>query len=343
MKAIRISKHGGHDVVSIDDIPEPSPNQGEVKIKIKITALNHLDIWVRNGMPGIPALPLILGCDGSGEVIETKSQNFKNGDRVFLVPLYGCGKCGACENKKINECPHFEIPGEHRHGVHAEFVCVPDTHAIKLSDRLTFEEGAGFPLASFTAWHMLVEKAKLRTKENVLIIGASSGIGSFAVQIAKHFGATVIATASGEKKQKFVHDLGADYIIDHYKENIAERVKEITNKKGIDVIFEHVGRAVWQDCLRSLARCGRLVTCGATSGPIVSIELRHLFIKQLQILGSTMGTKEELIRIHRLLSEGKLKSPIGKIFPFTEVKKAYEFLEDSKNTDHVGKVVLKWD
>lgn len=343
MKTIRISKHGGPEVLSIDDIPEPFPKNGEVKIKIKATALNHLDVWVRNGMPGIPELPLILGCDGAGEVIESKSQNFKKGDRVFLVPLYGCGKCEACENKKINECPRFEIPGEHRHGVYAEFVCVPETHAIKLSDRLTFEEGASFPLASFTAWHMLVEKAKLKAGENILITGASSGIGSFAVQIAKHFGATVIAAASGEKKQKFVRNLGADHVIDHYKENIAERVKDITKKKGVDVIFEHVGKALWQDCLKSLAWCGRLVTCGATSGPIVSLELRHLFIKQLQILGSTMGTKEELVQIHKLLSEGKLKSPVGKIFPFTEIRKAHEFLEDSKNTDHVGKIVLQWD
>lgn len=344
MHSIRVHKHGTPEVLQIDDIPIPEPTPDQVRVQIRASALNHMDIWVRNGMPGIADLPLTLGCDASG-VIDTVGQNvttLKPGDRVFLVPLYSCGKCVACTEGRINHCREFKIPGEHIDGVHSEFVCVPETHAIKLSDNLSFEEGAAFPLTFMTAWQMLVTKGQIRKDMFVLIMAASSGVSAAGVQIAKHFGARVITTAGGEKKRALARKLGADFVIDHYGENISKKVKEFTNRNGVDLILEHVGTKVWDECLKSLAWGGKLVTCGATSGPLVNLDLRYIFIKQQQIIGSTMGTAKELVQIHELLTQGKLKVKVGRVFPYTQVKEAHEYLEHSKDSDQFGKVVLKW-
>lgn len=342
MKTIRIHKHGGPEVLQIDDITEPTPKPNEVKIKTKATSLNHMDIWVRQGIPGIGELPLILGCDTAGVVEEvgTQVKNFQKGDRVFLFPLFSCGECKNCKKGLVNLCRKFQIPGEHVNGTHREYFSAPESHFIKLADNISFEEAAAFPLTFMTAWHMLVYNGKIEKDMDVLVIAAASGIGSAAVQIAKHFGVRVIATASGADKIQKTKELGADFVIDHYQESIAKRVKEITNKKGVELIFEHVGEKVWDDCLKSLAWGGKLVTCGATSGPNVCMDLRHIFIKQQQIIGSTMGTKEELIQIHELMAEGKLNSKVAKVFPFEHVKEAHEFLEKTKG---FGKVVLNWE
>lgn len=344
MHSIRIHKHGGPEVLEIDDLPVPEPLPDQVRVKIKATSLNHMDIWVRSGLPGIGPLPLTLGCDAGG-VVDTVGKNvstLKSGDRVFLVPLYGCGKCVACAEGRINNCREFKIPGEHVNGVHVEFVCVPQTHAIKLADNLSFEEGAAFPLTFMTAWHMLVTKGQIKKDMNVLIMAAGSGVGAAGVQIAKHFGARVIATAGGEKKRALARELGADFVIDHYAENISQRVKEITERQGVDLILEHVGAKVWEDCMKSLGWGGKLITCGATSGAKVSLQLQHLFIKQQQIIGSTMGTAKELVQIHDLMAQGKLKAHVAKVFPYAQVREAHEYLEHSKNSDQFGKIVLKW-
>lgn len=344
MKAIRIHKNGGPDVLQIDDLPEPSPKNHEVKIQIKASALNHMDLWVRKGVPGMGKLPLVLGCDGSGIIVETGSQvkNFQKGNLVLCYPLIGCGECPACLENRTNDCPKFKIPGEHCDGMHQEFVCVPESRVIKFDKKINFVEAAAFPLTAMTAWHMLVAKAEIEEGETVLVIGANSGVGSFAIQIAKIFGAQIIATASGNFKKQKALELGANHVIDHYQEIISQRVKEITRGRGVDVVFEHVGEKVWQECLQSLSRNGRLVTCGATSGPIVQTDLRHIFIKQQRLIGSTMGTFVELNTIAELISYGKIKVPLAKIFPYTQVKKAHEFLEDLKNPELFGKVVLEW-
>lgn len=342
MKAIRIHEHGTKDVLRIDEIVKPEPKNAEVLVKIKATSLNHMDIWVRNGMPGVGKLPLILGCDGSG-VIETCGQSVKDlrvGDSVFVFPLTSCGECRFCQKGEVNLCPNFHIFGEHRDGTHAEYFCVEPKNLVKFDPKiLSYEEAASFPLVFLTAWHMLHKKAQITSEDTVLVIGSSSGVGSAAIQIAKKQGCLVIATAGSEEKMAKARALGADFVIDHYKESISAKVKEYTGKKGADVIFEHVGEKVWAECLKSLAWSGRLVTCGATSGPVVSMDLRHIFIKQQRIIGSTMGTREDLVEVYKNMAQKKLKPCVGKVFSFQQVKEAHEFLETAQG---FGKVILKF-
>lgn len=341
MHSIRIHNHGGPEVLQIDDIPEPSPGPGEVKVKTMATSLNRMDVWVRAGIPGIGELPLVLGCDAAGvvESVGPGAKKFKPSDRVLLFPLFSCGHCPACLSGHVNLCREFKIPGEHVDGTHREFFCVPESNLIRLDDRIAFETAAAFPLAFMTAWHMLVANGEIGPGQTILVIAASSGVGSAGVQIAKHFGARVIATAGGKDKLSLARTLGADETIDHYAESISKRVKAFTAGKGVDVILEHVGEKVWDECLKSLAWGGRLVTCGATSGPDVRMDLRHIFIKQQRIIGSTMGTKPELEDIHRLVASGALKPNIAKTFPYTDVRAAHEYLEKSTG---FGKVVLTW-
>lgn len=340
MPAIRIHEHGSRDVLCLETLPEPTPTANEVKIKIHATSLNHMDLWVRRGIPGIAPLPLTLGCDASGVVsaIGTEVKSLQVGNRVILFPLLTCGKCSACLRGAENFCREFKIPGEHCDGTHAEFFCAPEKNFLKLADSISFETAASFPLTFLTAWHMVVANGGVKAGTDVLVMAAGSGVGSAAVQIAKHFGARVIATASSQHLVA-VKNLGADFVIDHYNENISKRVKEITNKKGADLIVEHVGEKVWSECLKSLAVGGKLVTCGATTGPNVTMDLRHIFIKQQKIIGSTMGTKAELVAIHQLVADGKLQPKIAKVFSYKDVKAAHEYLE----TQHpFGKVVLDW-
>lgn len=341
MKAIRIHRHGGTQVLQIDDIAEPTPAANEVKIRTKATSLNHMDLWVRKGIPGIGALPLILGCDLSGtvEAIGSAVTRFKTGDRVVLFPLLSCGKCQSCLKGDVNLCREFKIPGEHVDGTHREFVTWPETHLIKLDDRIDFATATAFPLVYMTAWHMVVANGKIEKDMDVLVMAAGSGVGSAAVEIAKHFGARVIATAGGADKLEHAKKIGADFVINHYAEKISERVKQITGKKGVELVIEHVGEKVFDECLKSLSWGGRLVTCGATSGPKISLDLRHIFIKQQQIIGSTMGRFDELEKIHALVADGELKPQIAKKFPYGEVKAGHEYLENSKN---FGKVILEW-
>ena len=339
--AIRIHQHGSVDVLRIDTVPEPTPQAHEVKIKTHASALTHMDLWVRRGIPGLPQLPLTLGCDLSGTVgaIGCDVTKFKIGDRVILFPLFSCGLCPACLRGAENLCPQFKIPGEHRDGTHTAFFCAPESQILKLDDRISFEVGASFPLTFITAWHMLVKNGGVQAGMDVLVMAAGSGVGSAAVQIAKHFGARVIATASAEHRDK-VFALGADLVIDHYQEKIATRVKEFTKKKGVDLIIEHVGEKVWDECLKALAWGGALVTCGATTGPHVALDLRHIFIKQQKIIGSTMGTKAELVQIHELIATGKLKPQIAKVFSYQDVTAAHTYLE---NAHPFGKVMLDWN
>jgi NADPH:quinone reductase-like Zn-dependent oxidoreductase len=341
MKAIRIHRHGGPEVLQIDDIPESTPKENEVKVRTKATSLNHMDLWVRKGIPGIGNLPLVLGCDLSGTVesVGKAVTRFKAGDRVVLFPLLSCGECKACKKGDVNLCRDFKIPGEHVDGTHREFVTAPESQLIKLDDRIDFATAAAFPLVYMTAWHMVVANGKIEKDMDVLVMAAGSGVGSAAVEIAKHFGARIITTASGVDKLAHAKKIGADHVIDHYAEKISERVKEITNKKGVELVIEHVGEKVFGECLKSLSWGGRLVTCGATSGPKISIDLRHIFIKQQQIIGSTMGRFDEFEKIHTLVANGELKPQIAKKFRFDDIKAAHEYLETSKN---FGKVILEW-
>jgi NADPH:quinone reductase-like Zn-dependent oxidoreductase len=341
MKAIRIHKHGNENVLQIDEIPEPEPKSGDVKINIKASSLNHMDLWVREGISGIAPLPLILGCDGSGVVSSCGSgvANVVPGDRVFIHPVLSCGECAACKQGLENHCRYMQLFGEHVNGTHCEFICVPEKNVLKLDENISFEEAAAFPLVYLTAWHMLVYNGKVKQGSRVLVMGGSGGVGSAAIQIAKQQGAFVIATAGSAEKQRQALALGADEVIDHYKESISKRVKEITTKQGVDIIIEHVGEKVWSECLKALGMSGSLVTCGATSGPMITMDLRHLFIKQQKIIGSTMGNLNELKEIYSHIVSGALKPFVGKVFPYADVRKAHHYLE---NSEHFGKVVLNW-
>lgn len=341
MQAIRIHKHGESGVLQMDDVAQPRPASNEVKIRIFASALNHMDLWVRRGLPGIGSLPLILGCDGAGLVEECGEQvtQWKKSDRVLIYPLLNFLRAQTDEEENANLTRHLCLLGEHVNGTHCEFICVPQTHLIKIPENLSFVEAASYPLTFLTAWHMLVRKGRIQKGQDVLVMAASSGVGVAAVQIAKHFGARVIATSSGEDRLQKLLQLGADHVIDHYQDSIAERVKNMTHKKGVELVFEHVGEKVWDDCLKSLAWGGRLVTCGATSGSRVKIDLRHLFIKQQEILGSTMGSFDELVMVTQLMAEGALRPVIDRVFACDQVVLAQDYLEHQKP---FGKVVLEW-
>lgn len=331
MNSIRIHAHGGPEVLRIDDIDAPQIPSGHSLVKIRAVAMNHMDLWVRKGMPGVKIpLPIILGCEGAGVVEET-------GEEVIIAPSTSCMICESCLAGNDHYCREYRIYGEHRDGLDAEYVAVPAYNLFPKPKYLSFEEAATIPLTFLTAWQMLVDKGEVSSGKTVLIMGAASGVGSAGVQIAKLFGARVIATASDESKFARIQELGADHIINHRKQDIAEEVKKLTEKRGVDIVFEHVGVSVWEKCLKSLAFGGRLVTCGATTGPEVKLDLRHIFIKQQQILGSTMGPKASLFRILRLVSEKKLSPVLDRVFPFSEVMQAHQHLEQGSQ---MGKVVL---
>lgn len=343
MKAIRIHQYGGPDQLKVDEVPEPAPVDNEVKIRVKASSLNHLDVWIRQGLLkalNLP-LPLVPGSDGCGVVADVGSNvsSFKAGDRVFWNPGFGCEKCDQCQAGHEELCLEYKILGEHCNGTHQQFLCLPESRIISLPNTVSFEEGAAFPLVFMTAWHMLIEKAKIQPGEDVLIMAGASGVSSAGIQISKLKGARVITTVGSEEAAKKALELGADETIDHYKEDIGKRTLELTEGKGADVIFDHVGAKTWKYCLKALAKGGRLVTCGATTGPEVSVNLRHVFMKHQQILGSTMGNKRDLEEIVKWISEKKLKPVIHQVLPYTDVAKGHEMLEKG---GIFGKVILKW-
>jgi NADPH:quinone reductase-like Zn-dependent oxidoreductase len=331
VKAIRIHAHGGPEVLTIDEIDVPKLLPEHALVRVKAAAMNHMDLWVRKGMPGVKIpLPIILGCEGSGIVEET-------GQEVVIAPSTSCGVCESCLSGNDHYCREYKIYGEHRDGTECEYMLVPACNLLPKPKNLSFEEAATIPLTFLTAWQMLVDRAQVQSGQTVLIMAAASGVGSAGVQIAKLFGARVIATASDETKFPKIQELGADHVINHRKQDIAEEVKKLTDRRGVDVVFEHVGVSVWEKCLKSLAFAGKLVTCGATTGPEVKLDLRHVFIKQQQILGSTMGPKASLFKILRLVSEGRLSPVLDRVFPFSQAPEAHLYLEKGSQ---MGKVVL---
>ncbi len=279
MKAIRFHQHGGPEVLKYEDAPEPAVRANEVLVRVKACALNHLDLWVRRGLPGVPIpLPHIPGSDVAGEVAQIGSDvtTVKVGQRVLLAPGVTCGKCAACISGHDNRCRYFTNLGYMIDGGCAEFVRCPEVNCLPYPENLRFEEAASIPLVFQTAWHMLVSRAELQPGEDVLILGAGSGVGSAAIQVAKFFGARVIATAGTDEKLVKASELGADFVINHKTQKIRDEVRRITNKRGVDVVFEHVGTATWDESVASLALAGRLVTCGATTGYDAKIDLRFL-------------------------------------------------------------------
>jgi NADPH:quinone reductase-like Zn-dependent oxidoreductase len=338
MKAMVVEKQGGPDALKPQEVATPRPKPGEVLVRVGGCALNHLDVWVRSGLPGVK-LPIILGCDVAGEVSERGEgvDHLCVGDRVMVDPGLSCGTCRECLAGQENLCRHYHILGAGCDGGYAEYVAVPAINCFPIPEGMNFHQAASIPLVFLTAWHMLLTRAQLKANETVLVVGGGSGVGSAAIQIAKLFHCRVIATVGNDEKAQRARELGADEIIIHGKENIAERVKQLTAKAGVDVIFEHVGPAVFGDCLMSLATSGRLVTCGATTGPKVEVDIPRLFMKHQTIYGSIMGTRQEMFAFLPFFEKGLLKPVVDTVLPLAEARKAHEILEARQQ---FGKVVL---
>src|SRR6516225_2696207 len=338
MKAVRIHEFGGPEVLSYEDAPDPELRKDHVLIRVRACALNHLDLWVRKGLPGVK-LPHILGSDIAGEVAECGEYitDLKPGTPVLLSPMLFCGHCQQCNSGRQNFCPQFAVLGNNAEGGNCERIAVPRVNVIPIPGALGFVEAASVPLVFLTAWHMLVGLAKLRAAQTVLVLGAGSGVGSAAIQIAKLLGAEVITTAGDEPKLAKARELGADHTIDHYKQKISDEVKRITSRRGVDIVFEHVGKATWSESLKSLRYGGVLVTCGATTGFDASLDLRVLFARQLSLFGSYMGSMGELDEVLKHVFTGKLKPVVDRTFPLSETQAAHEYLASS---EQFGKVVV---
>lgn len=341
MKALRIHAHGGPEVLSHDEVPEPdAPGPGEVLVRVLAVSVNHLDLWVRRGMPGFSVeFPRVLGCDGTGEIVEVGAgvTHLAAGQRVVLEPGYSSGESEFDARGDDHLAPDYAIRGEHGDGFDQELVRLPARFVFPLHESLDAVQAAAVPLVFLTAWGMLVERAKLQPGERVLILGGASGVGSAAIQIAKQLGATVVATAGSEPKRALCASLGADHVLDHGREDWDREVRALTDKRGCDVVLEHVGPATWDKSMRALARLGRLVTCGGTTGPKVSLLLPHLFIKNQSILGSTMGPRRALPVIFENLAAGHYRPVVHDILPMSRAREAHERLE---GRGVVGKIVL---
>jgi NADPH:quinone reductase-like Zn-dependent oxidoreductase len=340
MKAIIFHHHGDPSVLHYTDVDEPHLRHNEVLVRVRACALNHLDLWVRKGLPGIHIpLPHIPGSDVAGEVarIGPEVHTAYVGQKVVLAPGVTCGKCAACLSGNDNLCRDFTNLGYMLDGGCAEFVRCPDVNCLPYPDNLDWVQAAAVPLVFQTAWHMLVDRAQLQPAESVLVLAAGSGVGSAAIQIAKFFGAYVIATAGSDEKLAKAKEIGADEVIHHGIMPIAKEVRRFTQNRGVDVVFEHVGERTWPESVKSLATGGRLVTCGATTGYEADIDLRFLFTRQLSLLGSYMGTKDELRTVLKLVGQGSLKPIVDKVFPLSDCIAAHNYLEKGKQ---FGKVVL---
>jgi NADPH:quinone reductase-like Zn-dependent oxidoreductase len=341
MKAIIFRTHGGADQLELAETPVPSISATEVLVEVRACALNHLDLWTLQGLPGLKVeMPHILGNDIAGIIKKVGNEvgSIKVGDPVILAPGLSCGHCAQCLTGQDNLCPSYDIIGHQSNGGLAEYVKIPATNAFPLPNSLSFTEAAAVPLTFLTAWHMLITRANLQPAEDVLILAAGSGVGSAAIQIAKLIGARVISTAGTKEKLHLARRLGADEVINHYQDKVSEVVKRLTNRKGVEVVVEHVGSATWDESTRSLATNGRLVTCGATTGYEARVDLRHLFYRQLTLYGSMMGSKAELIHVLKFFNNGKLRPVMDKVFPLEKAREAFERMQASQ---HFGKIVVE--
>lgn len=341
MKAVLIRRHGGYEALEIADLPAPKAAAGQAVLQVKLAGMNHLDTWVRRGIPGMKMpLPMIPGSDASGLIVEVGAgvSGLKTGDRVFVSPGFSCGRCAACDAGDDPLCRDYGIFGEHRNGTDAELVALPAVNLMPLPESISFEEGAAFPLVFLTAWHMLVGRAGVRVGDEVLVQAAGGGVGTAAVQIAKLHGARVLATVGSDDKVAKVRALGADEVINYRTHDLLEEVRRLTGKRGVDIIIDSVGQETWDKALRSLARGGRLVTCGATTGYEGMTDLRYLFSRGASILGSTMGSRAELRTIAGLVAARRLKPVIDRILPLDRVADGHRAMAERAL---FGKILLR--
>ena len=348
MKAFVLRGHGDRSQLALADVPAPIIQHGtDVRIRLRAAALNHLDLWTMRGLPGLSlGFPHILGGDGAGVVDEVGSdvRSVAPGDPVMLNPGISCHRCEYCQAGQHSLCVEYRLLGEHLPGTLAEYIVVPEINVARIptppapDPELSFAEAAAYSLVTLTAWRMLMDRARLRPGETVLVWGVGGGVSSVALRIAKLAGAVVIATSSSDEKLAKARDLGADVTLNHRTQDVVKEVRALTAKRGVDVVVENVGEATWEASLKVLGRGGRLVTCGATTGPKVSLDVRRLFWYQWDILGSTMGSVQDYREIVRLLGEGKLRPVVDSVFPLARAAEAFARLEDA---EHLGKVVVE--
>ncbi|MBI3840649.1 MAG: zinc-binding dehydrogenase [Thaumarchaeota archaeon] len=340
MKAVRFHRHGGPEVLQYEDVPDPEPNADEALVRVRACALNHLDIWARNGLRNVEIpLPHISGSDIAGTVewVPGEETALRKGDEVIVNPGLGCGRCEKCLLGKDNQCRYYSILGYGNDGGYAELVKAPRRNLIAKPAGMNFVDAASFPLVFLTAYHMLVTKAAIGAGDTVLVLGANSGVGSAAIQVAKLFGARVIATAGDGEKAKKARELGADEVVDHYKQDVLEETRKLTGKRGVDVVVEHVGKDTWDGSVKALAKGGRLVLCGATSGADVTTDLRYVYNRELTIYGSFMASKGELLKVVELFNAGRLRAVVDSEYPLSRAAEAQEKMEARR---HFGKLVL---
>lgn len=336
MKAVRFHRHGGPEVLQFEDAPDPESRAGRAIVRVRACALNHLDLWERRGIERVRIpFPHISGSDVAGEVADPGGGPVAAGTRVLLQPGLSCGTCAACLEGRDNLCPRFDVLGLLTDGGYADYVSVPIENLVPIPDHIGFVEAAAFPLTFLTAWHMLAH-AGLRAGHVVLVLAGGSGVGQAAIQVARAHGARVLATSSPLKMQRTLA-LGAEAVFDHYSSDFAKQARAATGGLGVDIVIEHVGQATWDQSVRALARGGRLVTCGATSGYEATIDIRHLFARQLSLLGTYMGRKPELLAAAELFFAGHIRPMVDRTFPLSEAAAAHARLEAR---EQFGKIVL---
>lgn len=339
MRAAIFDEHGGPGVVRIDEVEAPEAGPGEVRIAVRAASMNHLDLWVRRGLPIETTVPHIGGSDVAG-VVETAGpgvDGWEAGDRVVVNPSLSCDRCEWCRAGEHSMCREFRLLGEHTQGGFAEYAVAPAENLVALPEGVAFEEAAAAGLVSVTAWRGIVSRGGVRAGERVLVTAGSGGVGTAAVQVAAVAGARVFAVTSGPENVRRVEELGADVVYDRYETDFAEAVWRDTGKRGVDLAFDSVGEAIWPELLRSLARGGRLVTYGATTGPDGATDIRQVFWKQLSIVGTTMGSRREFEEVMALVFDGRIRPAIDRVLPLDDAREAHELLEEG---DVFGKLVL---
>jgi len=341
VKAVYYEEHGPVEVLQYGELPEPELRPGTVKVEVRAASLNHIDLWMRRGLPGITIpMPHIPGCDAAGVVagVGAGVEGVAVGDRVLMNPSISCGQCEFCLRGDVTLCVRYQLVGETVSGTCCEYIVVPAHNAIPIPDHVTFEDAASMPMVFVTAWRMLITRARLRAGEDVLVLGASAGVGIACIQIAKVAGARVIAAASSQDKLDLCSELGADHLINYAEEDFARKVREITGKRGVDVVVDYIGKETWVKSLKSLSRGGRLVTCGATTGHDPQTDLRHIFFRQLEIIGSTMGSRNELEAPLKLIFEGRMKPVVSEIYDLKDLAEAHRSMEERRS---LGKIVIR--
>ncbi|WP_448587809.1 zinc-binding dehydrogenase [Thermocrinis sp.] len=341
MKAVVLENFGDErNLRFVEDFPKPQIKEDEVLIRVRAVALNHLDIWVRMGALAVkPELPHILGSDVSGVVEEVGSlvKNVKVGDEVVVMPGLSCGVCYECQSGRDNLCKDYDILGLKSKGGYAQYVKVPARNVLLKPKNLSFEEACSYPLTFLTVWNALVRKAQIKPHSKVLIWAGSSGVGVAGIQIAKLFGAFVITTVGSEEKAKRCMKLGADVVIDHYGDDVVKKVRELF-KEGVDVVMDHVGEKTFWKSVECLKKGGKLVFFGTTTGSKAEIDIRYVFVREIELLGTYMGPRADLFKITELFERGLLKPVVDKVLDLSEAQEAHRYLENSK---HFGKVVLR--